>query len=60
VSEPVRPGELDLTAAVYGHNASESILDGNRVDYLGPRQHSPILAPILALARTLLTAAPRV
>jgi len=34
VSEPIRPGELDLTAAVYGHNASESIPGGNRVDYL--------------------------
>jgi len=34
VSEPVRPDELDLTAAVHGHDASEPILGGNRVDYL--------------------------
>jgi len=34
VSEPVRPDELDLTAAVHGHDASEPIPGGNRVDYL--------------------------
>jgi hypothetical protein len=34
VSEPVRPGELDLAAAVHGHHAGEAILGGHRVDYL--------------------------
>jgi hypothetical protein len=34
VSEPIRLDELDLTTAVHGHDASESIVGGHRVDHL--------------------------
>jgi hypothetical protein len=42
---PAGLGELGLTAAGHGHNAGESSLVGNRIDYLWPRQHPPSIKP---------------
>src|ERR1035438_6316864 len=51
VREAVRLNELDLTAAVHGHDASESVLISDRADCLRPGQHLLSVPPWRFLPR---------